>query len=305
METAFKALSRAGLWEVAPAVVRRALLEEATEEGRRAAASMEAPDVGELIRAHLVFHLVDREAKDGEVNVPFLAPRPGCITRAFQSLGCREKYTRSGTTMYWAMPRQRDRDMDDVVVVNTMPSGFLHPLDSPEMYSVIEGFQAHVTLNVVCPTPDTVGAMLADITGALLTHGATGYRHVLRLSPVCCSASYKLSESVVQRFEYLFPFVRKSESLETALPPGHSGHSGHFPDFFPAPLIIRLDDGDPWVELIGCHRGPSGARDILRHVDQKWIRRHRSNSPENVQWQKYRDAAYAANKWKRQQVNTH
>jgi hypothetical protein len=286
-------------------VVRRALLEEAAEEGRRAAASMEAPDVGELLRAHLVFHLVDREAKDGEVDVPFLAPRPGCITRAFESLGCREKYRRDGTTMYWAMPRQRDRDTVDVVDVHTMPSGFFHALESPEVYSALEGFQAHVTLNVVCPTPDAVGAMLADITGALLTHGATGYRHALRLSPVCCSASYKLSESVVQRFEYLFPFVRKSVSLETAPPPGHSEHSGHFPDFSPAPLIIRLDDGDPWVELIGCHRGPSGARDILRHVDQKWVRRYQSNSPENVQWQKYSHAAYAANKWKTRQDNTH
>jgi hypothetical protein len=305
METAFKALSRAGLWEVAPTVVRRALLEEAAEEGRKAAASMEAPDVGELIRAQLVFHLVDREAKDGEVDVPFLAPRPGCITRAFESLGCREKYRRSGTSMYWAMPRHGDVDGDDGVDVHTMPCAFHLAPTSPEVYSALEGFHAHVALNVIRPTPDTVGAMLADITGALLTHGATSYRHTLRLSLVCCSASYKLSDRVAQRFDYLLPSVRKGVSLDTAPPPGHSGHSGDFPDFTPAPIILRVDDGDPWVELIYCLQGPSGARAILHHVDQRWVQRSLMSSPQKVQWQKNRDAVYATDRWKTLQVNDH
>jgi hypothetical protein len=306
METAFKALSRAGLWEMAPTVVRRALLEEAAEEGRRAAELMEAPDVGELIRAQLVFHLVDREAKDGEVDVPFLAPRPGCITRAFESLGCRENYRRGGTSMYWAWPRDlyppsgghEDREGHQVNVYTTQSAFFLGATTSPEVFAALEGFHAHVVLEVRRPTPEMVGAMLADVTDALLTHGATSYRHVLRLSPVCCVASYKLSESVAPCIDYLLPFLRKYATFETT-PSPLSGASpeDHYAVFVP----IRIED--EWIELVDCQGGPEGARLVLHHVDQKWVRISRTHTPAKDRWSEMIKTLYAENRWKTQQPN--
>jgi hypothetical protein len=331
METAFKALSRSGLWQVAPTVVRLALLEEASEEGRRAASSMVAPDVGELTRAQLVFHLVDREAAAGETDVPFLAPRPGCVTRAFESLGCRESYRRNGTSLHWAWPRGDDppsdpealpsrrvatrRDVD--VEVYTMRSAYyLGKIASPEVFSALEGFHAHIVLKVDRPTPETVGAMLADITGALLTHGATSYRHALRLSPVCCTATYRLSERVAPCVDYLLPFLRKDVIFETTSQDTDTDADADIDvanfDLYgvQAPLRpgnaevfvpIRIENGG--VELIRCPEGPEGARVLIRHILRRWVTPSEMHTPTKDRWREMMAVLYAENRWRTHQPN--
>ena len=264
-------------------ILYEALLAETAEEGRRAVEAMRAPDVGELVSANLHFYLADGEGRP----VPLVEARGRATAAVVAAIPGAMEAWRDGHLIWWNVPSLLDATPGRES--RCLRYGILRH-DSFRLYTrqchhhlvlvrsglaeaaLLAQYHAHVRLeiDVVPPEPEAVGRLLADLTREMHDRGAVRRGHTFRMCPTSLfEAKYRMSEASLAAIDYVLPLVKDMRVfLETR--PEDPDKQSH--------LLGVSCHGEPIPLLVMCPGGPAGARDIIKHAEQKRLRQYERTS---------------------------
>ena len=269
------ALGRGGLWgDVAHRILYEAVLANAADDGRRAVEAMRAPDVGELVVAHLHFYLADGDGRP----VPFVEARGRATAAVAAAIPGAIEMRRDWSDILWKVPSLVDATLG-------IPS---HPLryDHVRMYTrqcrhhwvlpraglaeaaLLARYHVHIRLeiDIVPPEPEAIGRLLADLTRAMHDCGAVRRGHAFRMCPTSLyDAQYRLSEASLATIDYVMPLLKNMRGFLETRPED--------PDE-PRRLLVVIWYGHPTPLLGSCPGGPASARDIIKLVKQKRLSKY-------------------------------